>query len=94
MVFHIFLTDDSWTYTNLIIQFLTFTFYKQDKIIGERKQGIISLQLKWTLWSLSVPTPMSPACLLSVENLSQRISLIREMQKQRKTVKGDQVRIT
>ena len=49
--------------------------------------------MKWGrhLWSL---TPHVSGCLLSVENFSQRIGLIREMrkmQKQRKTVKGDQI---
>ena len=43
---------------------------------------------------LAPTTTMSSACLLPVENFSQRISLIREMRnvemwKQRKTVKGD-----
>ena len=53
----------------------------------------VSLKRSRTLWSLT-PHPHNILCLLlSVENFSQRISLIREMKmyKQRKTVKGDQI---
>ena len=51
----------------------------------------VALKQCRTLCFLSPPPTTFPACLLSVKNFSQRISLIREMQKQRKTVKGDQI---
>ena len=47
-------------------------------------QGTVVWFLRWRVWNGAgtygpCPTPMSSACLLSVENFSQRISLIREV---------------
>ena len=61
------------------------TDFKQDVVCVKQSRMLL-------LGGAHPPTTMSSACLWSMEKFNQRISLIREeTQKQKKTVKGDQI---